>query len=362
MDLTKGWMRYLIPGFIFQSVVIGGGYGTGAEIAQFFGVSGMKGGLLGLLVTMVVWGIVCAITFEFCRVFKTFDYGSMMQKLLGPVAYLYDLTYYLMMFIVLGVVNATASAMMDKMIPGAGWAGIAILSGGSIFLVFKGTKMIENVLAFWSYVLYAVYIVFVIGVYSKFGDAIANSFATGTVGSDWLSNGFVYSFYNLVVVPLILYSVADFKTRKEAVVSGLLAGAIGVIPGILLHLAMGCDLENVVKAAVPVGVVFDKLDMRWLYVTFQVVLFGTLIETETGFVKAFTDRVENFMKQRGKEMNSTNYISMVLGVVLVGIGISAFGLLNLIAKGYGTACWLFLILYAVPMCTLGVYKVMQHKE
>lgn len=362
MDFTKGWMKYLIPGFIFQSVVIGGGYGTGAEIAQFFGVSGMKGGLLGLLVTMVVWGVICAITFEFSRIFKTYDYGSMMQKLLGPVAYAYDLTYYLMMFIVLGVVNATASAMMDKMIPGTGWAGIAILSAGTIFLVFKGTKMIENVLAFWSYVLYAVYIVFVVCVYGKFGDAIANSFTTSTVGGDWLGNGLVYSFYNLVVVPLILYTVADFESRKEAMVSGFLAGAVGVVPGILLLLAMGCDMANVVKASVPVMVVFDKLDMRWLYITFEVVLFGTLIETETGFVKAFTDRVEVFLNNRGKKMSEVNYVSMVLAVVLIGVAISAFGLLNLIAKGYGTACWLFLFLYAVPMCTIGLYRVMQHKE
>ena len=39
----NGIMKYLIPGFIFQSVVIGGGYGTGAEIAQYFGVNGMLG-------------------------------------------------------------------------------------------------------------------------------------------------------------------------------------------------------------------------------------------------------------------------------------------------------------------------------
>ena len=35
----RSWTRYLVPGFIFQSVVIGGGYGTGAEIAQYFGVT-----------------------------------------------------------------------------------------------------------------------------------------------------------------------------------------------------------------------------------------------------------------------------------------------------------------------------------
>ena len=28
--------KYLVPGLVFQSVVIGGGYGTGREIAEFF--------------------------------------------------------------------------------------------------------------------------------------------------------------------------------------------------------------------------------------------------------------------------------------------------------------------------------------
>ena len=59
----KSFVKYLIPGFIFQSVVIGGGYGTGAEIAQYFGVNGLVGGLLGMCVTLVVWSVLCAVTF-----------------------------------------------------------------------------------------------------------------------------------------------------------------------------------------------------------------------------------------------------------------------------------------------------------
>ena len=28
--------KYLLPGFVFQSIVIGGGYGTGRELVEFF--------------------------------------------------------------------------------------------------------------------------------------------------------------------------------------------------------------------------------------------------------------------------------------------------------------------------------------
>ena len=44
MKTQKKWKKYLVPGFIFQSVMIGGGYGTGGEIAQYSGTSGMIGG------------------------------------------------------------------------------------------------------------------------------------------------------------------------------------------------------------------------------------------------------------------------------------------------------------------------------
>ena len=84
MKTKKKWTRLLIPGLIFQSVMIGGGYGTGAEIAQYFGANGMVGGLLAALVTLIIWALLCAVTFEFSRVFKTFDYGSMMRQ---PVSY-----------------------------------------------------------------------------------------------------------------------------------------------------------------------------------------------------------------------------------------------------------------------------------
>ena len=39
---------YLLPGFIFQSVVIAGGYGTGRELVEFFLTQGPLGGLLGI--------------------------------------------------------------------------------------------------------------------------------------------------------------------------------------------------------------------------------------------------------------------------------------------------------------------------
>ena len=61
MNQTSIFRRYFLPGFLFQSVVIAGGYGTGREIVEFFLTYGPTGGLMGmLLVSMVIWGLVNA--------------------------------------------------------------------------------------------------------------------------------------------------------------------------------------------------------------------------------------------------------------------------------------------------------------
>lgn len=49
--MTPFFKTYLLPGLVFQSVIIGGGYGTGREIAEFFLSHGAFGGLLGFGVT-----------------------------------------------------------------------------------------------------------------------------------------------------------------------------------------------------------------------------------------------------------------------------------------------------------------------
>ena len=357
MDSKNKFLRYLIPGFIFQSIVIGGGYGTGAEIAQFFGVNGLVGGLMGMVVTMIVWSALCAITFEFVRNFETYDYNSMMGKLLGKAGIVYEICYVVLLLIVLGVINATAGSMLKSLTGLSPWIGIILLSLGIVALVLKGTKAIEDVLSFWSYVLYAVYILFMIIVFSKFGGAISAEFAKAEIGSSWFVDGLRYSFYNLGIVPALLYTVRGAKSRKEAVLSGVIAGAIGIVPAFLLMLVMAADLPAVVAASVPVTVIFDKLNMPWLYAIFEIVLFGTLIETGTGFIKAVDDRIELTMEKQGKPVPGWVRPTVTVSLVVVGICISTFGLIGLIAKGYGTICWGFFVVYVLPMVTLGVYKI-----
>lgn len=341
--MKRDWKRVILPGLVFQSVLVGGGYGTGAEIGRYFGRQGLWGGLLGLGVTALVWGVLCGLSFDFARVFRAWDYGSMLTLLLGPWALFYDLCYAAMTLIVLGVVNATA-----VQITGSVW-GAAAVSCGTILLVLWGTEAVEKAFSVWSYVLYGVYLLFLLTVFLRFGDGISAEFARREIGTGWLPSGLQYAGYNLVCIPIVLYTVRDAASRQDCLLRGALAGLLGTAPALLLLLAMACDLRCAVGQTSPVGYLFDLLNLPWLALLFQIVLFGTLIETGAGFVKAAADR---FSVTGGQYRTVRRAVITVL-VTIAGMAASSLGLTGLVSRGYGTVCWGFLLLYALPMLVRG---------
>lgn len=369
MNKRRNWTWYLTPGLVFQSVLIGGGYGTGAEIARYFGSRGLLGGVLALAAAAGGWAALCAVTFEFVRVFRTYDYGSMMRRLLGRAGFLYDLCFYAMLLLVLGVVNATAAAMVHALTGLPPWSGVALLSLGVVLLVLRGTEAIEKALSLWAYVLYAVFLLFLAAVFLRFGDAVAAELRRGEIRPGWLSGGLRYASYNLICVSMILYTLRDLQTRREAVTCGILAGLLGAAPALPLLLAMGCDFPAVLASETPVTAIFQRLDMPWLYLLFEIVLFGTLIETAAGFIKALEDRIERALFRScgpgryppaGTDPSSWTWLARPLitgAVTALGICVSTFGLTELIDKGYGAICYGALLLFALPMLTRGVRMI-----
>ena len=52
--MLSTFKRLFLPGLVFQSISIAGGYGTGRELAEFFLQYGPVGGMLGLLLPATI--------------------------------------------------------------------------------------------------------------------------------------------------------------------------------------------------------------------------------------------------------------------------------------------------------------------
>ena len=116
MSAKPTWFqRYLLPGLAFKSVVIGGGYATGRELAEFFIPGGGEGGVMGMLLAMVVWSVVCAATFMFAQATTSFEYRRFFQQLLGQAWGVFEIAYVLFMILILAVFGAAAGAIVNAM-------------------------------------------------------------------------------------------------------------------------------------------------------------------------------------------------------------------------------------------------------
>ena len=359
---ASAFRRYLLPGFIFQSVVIAGGYGTGRELVEFFLTQGPLGGLLAILVTTVLWSAVSMATFEFARIHQAYDYRRLFQKLLGPGWVLFEVSYLGLMLIVLAVIAAAAGAILEETFGISYWIGVGGIMAAVGALVFGGNAAIEKALAAWSFVLYALYVVFFVWCFHRFGGSMEHTLGAEPAGRGWLWAGLRYAGYNLACMPAVLAALRVHHTRKETMVSGALAGPMAMIPGLLFFLAMVGQYPAILDERVPANFLLEILGSRTFQIAFQVMLFGTLIETGTGLIHAVNERISGFMADRRRAMPVWLRPAVALGFLALATVISQFGLIGLIAKGYGTLTIAFIAVYVIPVLTVGVWKIRTHPE
>jgi uncharacterized membrane protein YkvI len=350
--------RYLLPGLIFMAVVIGGGYSTGRELIEFFAPAGPIGGLFGMVVTMIVWSAVLAVSFELVRMTQSYDYRSFFIVLLGRAWFLFEIAYFALLIVVLSVLGAAAGEVAHESFGWPTLGGTALLMGLIGLLVFFGSSVIEKVLAFWAFLLYALYVAIIVWSFSAFGDRIAASFAQAPAPEGFLLAGIRYAGYNMSTIPAVFFTIRHATSRREALGAGLLGGPIAMLPGVALFVAMMGFYPEISAQHVPSNFLLGQFGAPWFQGLFQIVLFGVLVKTGTALLHAINERVAKLYDERGQAMPRVLRPALSLGVLVISVfAASAIGLVGLIAQGYGVLTWVFIALLVVPVLTIGVRKV-----
>ncbi|MBO6504430.1 MAG: hypothetical protein JJ850_12450 [Kordiimonadaceae bacterium] len=341
---------YLLPGFVFQSVVIGGGYATGRELIEFFFASGPLGGVLGLLMSGLVFGLVLAAGFEFARVKAAYDYRSFCRALLGRAWVIYEIAFVALLLLILSIIASAAGELAASTFGIPSSIGTLVLLALTALLTFYGADLIKRVLAGWSFLLYGVYITLFGLVLAQFGDEIGTAF-TSSAGSDsWVQSGILYAGYNLAILPTVLFAVKGQSSRCEALSSGMLAGVIAVAPAILFFVALMALYPEISTAAIPSAALMSALQMPVLGLVFQVVIFGTFVETGTALLHAVNERVNATLTEAGHDMpRVTRPLIAISAIVIATVAGTQFGITALIAQGYNFLTIVFICVLVLPL-------------
>ncbi len=351
---------YIVPGAVFQSVMVGGGYGTGREIVEYFTSYGFLGGLMGLGIAFTCMATVLALTFEFARLFKVYDYRNFFKRLLGRGWVAFEALIILLFLLVLAVLASAAGNILQDNF------GISYVAGLSIMLVvvgaltFFGRDVIAKVLTFWSFFLYAVFFTFFITVFSHDWAPISQAMSEAEILDGWWQSGFKYALYNIAAAPLLLYVARVFETRKEAMRSGVIAGAIAMVPALVFQVAFFAAYPEILEQAIPTYWMMGQMGMTVLLVVYSVMLFGTFIETGAGMLQGINERIDAYLEEkRGRGLSRAAHAVIAVSSIGVSAILSLWGITRLIAQGYGTLAWGFLIVYVIPLITIGLYRIIK---
>ncbi|WP_350449599.1 YkvI family membrane protein [Aminobacterium mobile] len=366
LDITqvKWFSRWLMIGFLCQSVLIGGGYATGRELVEFFMMQGLLQGLYGMAVSTFCFALVGILIFDYARKFHLYNYRSFFQSLLPGSSWLiFEVGYIFLVVLVGGILSSAAGTILQQWFGISYWVGVTILLVGTSVLLFAGGKAISTILSYWSFYLYAIMFIFLVvairhfGMDGIFGNMLRNHGIPGN--TNWVMGGIKYTLYNMVSFLLVLYALKDtIKTRRDAVINGIVSSIVMMIPAVIEYLAMVPAYPSILQDPVPVfSILKNDLGGGVLLSAYVLMLFGTSIETITGFVHGLNERINSVYQEKGREMSPRMRGLVGLVIVVICFISAKVGLVALIARGYSLMAWYFLFIMVLPLTTVGFMRL-----
>jgi uncharacterized membrane protein YkvI len=359
-DGKGSWFqRLLLPGLGFKAVVIGGGYATGRELAEFFLAAGPRGGLLAILLATVLFSLLCAVTFLVARRLGTYDYRSFFRELLGPAWPLFELTYILFVVLILAVYGAAAGEIGSAVFGAPAWVGTVALAVAIAGIVALGNSAVERLFRDVSYLLYGVYALLIVAALVSFGDRVPGAFAANGQTSGWALNGLTYVGYNIIGAVVILPVLRHLTSDRDAVVAGIVSGPLAMIPALLFFIPMVAFYPAIQSATLPSDYLLQQIGIPAFHLLFQAMIFAALLESGTGSVHAINERVDRAWAARNGKALSHRARLTIAAVLLVGCMFlaSRFGLVALIANGYRLLAYIVLAIYVLPLLTIGLRRL-----
>jgi uncharacterized membrane protein YkvI len=313
-----------------------------------------------MLVATAIWCIVCAATFVFARRLRERDYRSFFRALLGPAWPIFECAYVLFVVLILAVFGAAAGAIASATVGAPPIVGTLCLMAAIAVCAAFGNKSVERVFTWVSVLLYGVYVAFFIFALSAFGSQISQTFtAAGARNSGWLLGGLTYAGYNIIGAVVILPVTRHFMSDRDAIVAGVVAGPLAMLPAFLFFVCMCAFMPAIAATALPSDYLLARLDQPWFRYLFQVMIFAALLESGTGAVHAINERIATAWQARKAEPLSARArgaIALTLLVVCMLIA-DRVGLISLIANGYRALAYVLIAVYVVPLLTIGIWRL-----
>ena len=356
--MIRWFKAWVVPGAVFQSVIVGGGYGTGREVVEYVSSAGPRGGLANTVLIGLLFGVVLAVTFDYARRFEVRDYRRFIKSLLGPGWMLYEAVMIVALVLVLAIAGSAAGQVLQDSfgIPFA--AGVGLMLAIVVTFNYIGREWIERTLTAWGLLMSVLLIVYTVLVFRYQGESIAAALAAVELEPGWWRSGVRFFLYTAMIIPVLLYATGHIETRAQAWGAGLIGGVLGTLPAVLYHLTFMAGYPEILKEALPTYWTLLRLALPAAVLVYVIVLFVTIAQTGVGILQGINERLDAWWRERRGQTLSPRLHAAIAGcAVLLSLLLSNFGIVALVAQGYGTLAWFGIFLFVAPVMTIGVWRL-----
>lgn len=358
------FQRYLLPALALKGVIIGGGYATGRELAEYFLSHGPVGALLGMLLATLIWSVIAALTFALALHLRAYDYRSFMARLLGRGWIVFEVSFLLFAVLLLAVFGAAAGEVVASISGAPVLAGTLLLASAIAMVAGSGERAVETMFKFVSVLIFSVYALFLVLAVRSFGGQMGEGLGNVTADSSWLVGGVTYGSYNIVAAIMILPVLRHIPTRRNALVAGAIAGPIAMLPGLVFLVAMIGFYPAILSQTLPADFLLQQMNVPAFRIAFQVMVSGALLESGVGVVHAVNERASVAWQVR-RSSSPPRWLRPVLTIALLVLCMfiaDRIGLVTLIASGYQVMAIVFLAVFVIPVLTLGAARLWRERD
>lgn len=335
--------------FVIIGTLIGAGFASGQEVYLFFFSYGMKG-LIGILISSIIIGVVIYSTFNILNKYKINTYKDFLNILLPKNTKLKIIANFIINIFILitfFIMIAGFGAYFEQEI------GINRLVGSLIlaiitFIVFmtsiKGVVKVNELL-----VPILIGFIFIIGIISIKDTHILNleNYVIRTNYTNFALSAVLYSSYNSILLIPVLITLNNYvKNKKQIFYISFISAIVTILLSVIIFLLLVRVDVDISKLEMPVVYVVSNMFKMLRYI-YGVIILGSIFTTAISLGVSF---LQNTAK------NKKGYTQISIIMCITSVIISKFGFSNLVSLLYPIFGYLGLI-QILRLCVIKISKV-----
>lgn len=322
--------------FVIIGTLIGAGFASGQEVYLFFFSYGMKG-LIGILISSIIIGVVIYSTFNILNKYKINTYKDFLNILIPKNTKLKIIANFIINIFILitfFIMIAGFGAYFEQEI------GINRLVGSLIlaiitFIVFmtsiKGVVKVNELI-----VPILIGFIFIIGIISIKDIHILNleNYVIRTNYTNFALSAVLYSSYNSILLIPVLITLNNYvKNKKQIFYISFISAIVTMLLSVIIFLLLVRVDVDISKLEMPVVYVVSNMFKMLRYI-YGVIILGSIFTTAISLGVSF---LQNTAK------NKKGYTQISIIMCITSVIISKFGFSNLVSLLYPIFGYLGLI-------------------